>query len=104
MGWCLANLCSGDEKRGCSRATSKTFYMELLVNSRNENGYNQIKKFMRYLDEQEKQFSKFIRYDNDLDDDIKVNFRNKNGKVDKLFKGNQLNESNYEKIYNKINL
>ena len=78
--------------------------MELLVNSRNENGYNQIKKFMRYLDEQEKQFSKFIRYDNDLDDDIKVNFRNKNGKVDKLFKGNQLNESNYEKIYNKINL
>ena len=78
--------------------------MELLVNSRNDNGYNQIKKFMRYLDEQEKQFSKFIRYDNDLDDDIKVNFRNKNGKVDKLFKGNQLNESNYEKIYNKINL
>ena len=78
--------------------------MELLVNSRNENGYNQIKKFMRYLDEQEKQFSKFIRYDNNLDDDIKVNFRNKNGKVDKLFKGNQLNESNYEKIYNKINL
>ncbi len=78
--------------------------MELLVNSRNDKGYNQIKKFMRYLDEQEKQFSKFIRYDNNLDDDIKVNFRNKNGKVDKLFKGNQLNESNYEKIYNKINL
>lgn len=78
--------------------------MELLVNSRNENGYNQIKKFMNYLDGQEKQFSKFIRYDDNLDDDIKVNFRNKNGKVDKLFKGNQLNESNYEKIYNKINL
>ena len=78
--------------------------MECYVNSTNQEGYNQIKKFMRYLDEQEKQFSKFIRYDNDLDDDIKVNFRNKNGKVDKLFKGNQLNESNYEKIYNKINL
>ena len=104
MGWCISNLCSGDGSKGCSRATTRTYYMEFYVNSSNENGYRQIKKFMNYLDEQNLQFSKFIKYNDNLDDDIKVCFRNKNGKVDLLFQGNKLYESDYEKIYDKINL
>ena len=104
MGWCIANLCSGDDSKGCSRATGRSFYMECYVNSTNQEGYNQIKKFTNYLDEQNIQFSKFIKYNDNLDDDIKIYFRNKNGKVNKLFQGSKLYESDYEKIYNKINL
>lgn len=99
MGWCIANMCSDS---GCSRVKGNSYYMEFYINSENENGNEEIKKFCNYLNGQDKQFSKFIKNDDDLGDEIKVCFRNKKGRVENLYQGINIPESEYQGIYEKV--
>ena len=96
MGWAIANACSN---KGCERSTP-TNYLEILVSSANQNAIAQIEKFMKYVEENISGLFKNVRYVNIKD--IQIRYFDKAGKMNEVYKGEDLNEDKYENIISKI--
>ena len=96
MGWAIANACSN---KGCERSTP-TNYLEILVSSTNQNAIAQIEKFMKYVEENISGLFKNVRYVNIKN--IQIRHFDKAGKMNEVYKGEDLNEDKYENIISKI--
>ena len=103
MGWYISNLISCG-KGGCQRVSGKSNYMIFNLSSSNETGIKEAKKMMDYFDTKEKHFSKFLKYDDKLGKNIQINFVYSNGMSCNLFKGKEIKKSDYDGIYNMIQL
>ena len=102
MGWYIAGLISGD-KAGCSRVSGRANYMLINLSSSNNAGIEQAKMLINYLENKEKHFSKFLKYNDNLGDKIQIDFICPSG-IYNLFKGSQILKNDYDNIYNKIEL
>ena len=96
MGWAIANACSSKE----GQKATPTNYLQILVSSGNKDALTQIEKFFKYVEEKMSGLLKNINYANI--NDIQVRYYNKSGKLNELYKGNELTEENYDNIISQI--
>ena len=97
MGWAINQACG---QKQCQSANI-TNYLEIIVSSSNTQANEQIQQFMQYLEQNSKGINKAVR--NADIDNIRIRYYDKTGKINEIYKGNDLNEDKYGNIMAQIN-
>ena len=97
MGWAINQACG---QKQCQSANI-TNYLEIIVSSSNTQANEQIQQFMKYLEQNSKSINKAVR--NADIDNIRIRYYDKTGKINEIYKGNDLNEDKYGNIMAQIN-
>ena len=97
MGWAINQACG---QKQCQSANI-TNYLEIIVSSSNTQANEQIQQFMQYLEQNSKSINKAVR--NADIDNIRIRYYDKTGKINEIYKGNDLNEDKYGNIMAQIN-
>ena len=97
MGWAINQACG---QKQCQSANI-TNYLEIIVSSSNTQANEQIQQFMQYLEQNSKGINKGVR--NADIDNIRIRYYDKTGKINEIYKGNDLNEDKYGNIMAQIN-
>ena len=97
MGWAINQACG---QKQCQSANI-TNYLEIIVSSSNTQANEQIQQFMQYLEQNSKSINKGVR--NADIDNIRIRYYDKTGKINEIYKGNDLNEDKYGNIMAQIN-
>ena len=96
MGWAINSACGSKQ---CQSATI-TNYLEVIVSSSNTQANAQIEQFMQYIDQNIKGINKSVR--NADIDNIRIRYYDKTGKINEIYKGNDLSEDKYGNIIAQI--
>ena len=97
MGWAINQACG---QKQCQSANI-TNYLEFIVSSSNTQANAQIQQFIQYLEQNSKGINKGVRNANI--DNIRIRYYDKTGKINEIYKGNDLNEDKYGNIMAQIN-
>ena len=97
MGWAINQACG---QKQCQSANI-TNYLEIIVSSSNTQANAQIQQFIQYLEQNSKGINKGVR--NADIDNIRIRYYDKTGKINEIYKGNDLNEDKYGNIMAQIN-
>ena len=97
MGWAINQACG---QKQCQSAKI-TNYLEIIVSSSNTQANAQIQQFIQYLEQNSKGINKGVR--NADIDNIRIRYYDKTGKINEIYKGNDLNEDKYGNIMAQIN-
>ena len=97
MGWAINEACG---QKQCQSANI-TNYLEIIVSSSNTQANAQIQQFIQYLEQNSKGINKGVR--NADIDNIRIRYYDKTGKINEIYKGNDLNEDKYGNIMAQIN-
>ena len=97
MGWAINQACG---QKQCQSANI-TNYLEIIVSSSNTQANAQIQQFIQYLEQNSKGINKGVR--NADIDNIRIRYYDKTGKINEIYKGNDLNEDKYGNIMAHIN-
>ena len=97
MGWAINQACG---QKQCQSANI-TNYLEIIVSSSNTQANAQIQQFIQYLEQNSKGINKGVRNANI--DNIRIRYYDKTGKINEIYKGNDLNEDKYGNIMAQIN-
>ena len=97
MGWAINQACG---QKQCQSANI-TNYLEIIVSPSNTQANAQIQQFIQYLEQNSKGINKGVR--NADIDNIRIRYYDKTGKINEIYKGNDLNEDKYGNIMAQIN-
>ena len=97
MGWAINQACGQKQ----SQSATITNYLEVIVSSSNTQANAQIEQFLQYLEKNIKGINKSVK--NADIDNIRIRYYDKTGKINEIYKGNDLNEDKYGNIIAQIN-